>query len=94
MLKTEKLSTEEQLTNQLKNFTIEEAESYLELLLSKSIEAIKKDDLQTYSAIEKTLTESILIFSSRIKNFNLLFTKYVCFKKMQLNFDKKKYSKV
>lgn len=75
MLKTEKLSTEEQLTNQLKNFTIEEAESYLELLLSKSIEAIKKDDLQTYSAIEKTLTESILIFSSRIKNFNLLFTK-------------------
>ena len=54
-MKTEKLSAEEQLTNQLKNFTIEEAESYLELLLSKSIEAIKKDDLQTYSAIEKTL---------------------------------------
>lgn len=36
-MKESKLIEEEKLTNQLKNFTIEEIESYLELLLTKCL---------------------------------------------------------
>lgn len=72
-MKVEKLTEEEKLTNQLRNFTIEEIESYLELLLTKSIEAIEKEDLATYGSIEKTLNSSLIIFSSKVRNFNILY---------------------
>lgn len=74
-MKEEKLTEEEKLTNQLKNFTIEEIESYLELLLTKSIEAIEKEDLSTYGSIEKTLNSSLIIFSSKVRNFYIIYNR-------------------
>ena len=74
-MKEEKLTSEEKLNNQLRNFTIEEIEAYLELLLIKSLEAIEKEDLPTYSSIEKTLNNSLIIFSSKVRNFNILYNK-------------------
>lgn len=68
-----KTTEEEVLKNKLNEFTIEEVESYLELLLTKCLEAAEKDDLQTYTNIEKTLNNSILIFSSKVRNFNILY---------------------
>ena len=74
-MKEEKLTEEEKLNNQLRNFTIEEIESYLELLLTKAIESIEKEDLATYGSIEKTLNSSLIIFSSKVRNFNILYNK-------------------
>ena len=74
-MKEEKLTEEEKLTNQLRNFTIEEVESYLELLLTKCLESVEKEDLQTYGSIEKTLNSSLIIFSSKVRNFNVLYNK-------------------
>lgn len=74
-MKEPKLTEEEKLTNQLRSFTIEEVESYLELLLTKCLEAVEKDDLQTYGSIEKTLNSSLIIFSSKVRNFNVLYNK-------------------
>lgn len=74
-MKEEKLTEEEKLTNQLRNFTIEEIESYLELLLTKSVEAIEKEDLATYGSIEKTLNSSLIIFSSKVRNFNIIYNR-------------------
>lgn len=74
-MKDKKLTEEEKLTNQLRNFTIEEIESYLELLLTKSLEALEKEDLATYGHIEKTLNSSLIIFSSKVRNFNILYNK-------------------
>ena len=68
-----KTTEEEVLKNKLNEFTIEEVESYLELLLTKCLEAAEKDDLPTYTNIEKTLNNSILIFSSKVRNFNILY---------------------
>ena len=79
-MKEEKLTSEEKLNNQLRNFTIEEVESYLELLLTKCLEAIEKEDLPTYSSIEKTLNNSLIIFSSKVRNFNILYNKWPIFK--------------
>ena len=62
-----------ELTNQIKNFTIEETESYLELLLTKSLEAVEKDDLITYGNIEKVLNDSLTIFNSKFMFFNILY---------------------
>lgn len=64
----------EEITNQLKNFSITEIESYLEVILTKCMEAIIKDDLPTYTTFEKTLNQSIIIFNSRVRNFNILYT--------------------
>ena len=74
-MKEEKLTEEEKLNNQLRNFTIEEIESYLELLLTKAIESVEKEDLATYGSIEKTLNSSLIIFSSKVRNFNILYNK-------------------
>ena len=74
-MKEPKLTEEEKLNNQLRNFTIEEVESYLELLLTKCLEAIEKEDLSTYGSIEKTLNNSLIIFSSKVRNFNILYNK-------------------
>jgi len=68
-----KTTEEEVLKSKLNEFTIEEVESYLELLLTKCLEAVEKDDLPTYSSIEKTLNNSIIIFSSKVRNFNILY---------------------
>ena len=64
---------EKELTNQIKNFTIEETESYLELLLTKCLEAVEKDDLMTYGSIEKILNDSLTIFNSKFRFFNILY---------------------
>ena len=72
-MKEKKLTSEEKLNNQLRNFTIEEIESYLELLLTKGLEAAEKEDFQTYNNIEKTLNNSLIIFSSKVRNFNILY---------------------
>ena len=74
-MKEEKLTEEEKLNIQLRNFTIEEIESYLELLLTKSVEAIEKEDLATYGSIEKTLNKSLIIFSSKVRNFNIIYNR-------------------
>lgn len=74
-MKDKKLTEEEKLTIQLRNFTIEEIESYLELLLTKAIESVEKEDLATYGSIEKTLNSSLIIFSSKVRNFNILYNK-------------------
>lgn len=74
-MKEEKLTSEEKLNIQLRNFTIEEIESYLELLLTKSVEAIEKEDLATYGSIEKTLNSSLIIFSSKVRNFNIIYNR-------------------
>lgn len=74
-MKESKLTEEEKLTNQLRNFTIEEIESYLELLLTKCLEAIEKEDLPTYNNIEKTLNSSLIIFSSKVRNFNIIYNR-------------------
>lgn len=74
-MKESKLTEEEKLTNQLKNFTIEEIESYLELLLTKCLEAIEKEDHSTYNNIEKTLNSSLIIFSSKVRNFNIIYNR-------------------
>ena len=74
-MKEPKLTEEEKLTNQLRNFTIEEIESYLELLLTKSVEAIEKEDLATYGSIEKTLNSSLIIFSSKVRNFHIIYNR-------------------
>lgn len=68
-----KTSEEEVLKSKLNEFTIEEVESYLELLLTKCLEALEKEDLPTYSSIEKTLNNSLIIFSSKVRNFNILY---------------------
>ncbi len=72
-MKVEKLTEEEKLTNQIKNFSIEEVESYLELLLTKGLEAVAKDDYTAYGSIEKTLNNSLIIFSGKVRNFNILY---------------------
>ena len=73
-MKKNKQPTEEDiLRTKLSEFTIEEIESYLELLLTKCLEAIEKEDLSTYSEIEKTLNKSIIIFSSTVRNFNIIY---------------------
>lgn len=72
-MKAETLTEEEKLTNQIKNFSIEELESYLELLLTKGLEAVAKDDLTSYGSIEKTLNDSLIIFSGKVRNFNILY---------------------
>ena len=61
-----KTTEEEVLKSKLNEFTIEEVESYLELLLTKCLEAVEKEDLQTYGSIEKTLNSIIspLLFVS------------------------------
>ena len=64
---------EKELNNQIKNFTIEETESYLELLLTKCLEAVKDDDLMTYGSIEKILNDSLTIFNSKFRFFNILY---------------------
>lgn len=49
MLKTEKLSTEEQLTNQLKNFTIEEAredQDYMSKQITKQRQKIGEENIK------------------------------------------------
>ena len=74
-MKEEKLTSEEKLNIQLRNFTIEEIESYLELLLTKSVEALEKEDLATYGSIEKTLNSSLIIFSSKVRNFNIIYNR-------------------
>ena len=74
-VKEPNLTEEEKLNNQLRNFTIEEVESYLELLLTKCLEAAEKEDLTTYGSIEKTLNSSLIIFSSKVRNFNILYNK-------------------
>ena len=74
-MKEPKLTEEEKLNNQLRNFTIEEIESYLELLLTKAIESVEKEDIATYGSIEKTLNSSLIIFSSKVRNFNILYNK-------------------
>lgn len=74
-MKEEKLTEEEKLNNQLRNFTIEEIEAYIELLLTKSLEAVEKEDLTTYGSIEKTLNNSLIIFSSKVRNFNILYNR-------------------
>ena len=71
--KTEEESLENQLKNRLKEFSIEEIESYLELLLTKCLEAIEKEDLTSYYEIEKTLNSSIIFFSSTVRNFNVIY---------------------
>ena len=44
-----------ELTNQIKKISLQKkTESYLELLLTKSLEAVEKDDLTTYGNIEKS----------------------------------------
>ena len=75
MVKEEKLTEEEKLENQLRNFSIEEIESYIELLLTKSLDSLEKEDLQSYNNIERTLNSSIILFSSKVRNFNLLYTR-------------------
>jgi hypothetical protein len=72
-MKVEKLTEEEKLTNQIKNFSIEEVESYLELLLTKGLEAVAKDDYASYGSIEKTLNNSLIIFHGKVRNFNILY---------------------
>lgn len=72
-MKAKKTTEEEVLKSKLNEFTIEEVESYLELVLTKCLEAAEKDDLPTYSSIEKTLNNSIIIFSSKVRNFNILY---------------------
>lgn len=74
-MKEHKLTEEEKLTDQLRNFTIEEVESYLEVLLTKSLEAIEKEDLATYGSIEKTLNQSLILFNGKVRNFNILYNK-------------------
>ena len=74
-VKEPKLTEEEKLNNQLRNFTIEEIESYLELLLTKCLEAAEKEDLATYGSIEKTLNSSLIIFSSKVRNFNIIYNR-------------------
>ena len=64
---------EKELTNQIKNFTIEETESYLELLLIKCLEAVEDDDLLIYGSIEKILNDSLTIFTSKFRFFNILY---------------------
>lgn len=66
-------SEEDVLKNKLREFSIEEIESYLELLLTKCLEAIENEDIGTYSEIEKTLNKSIIIFSSTVRNFNIIY---------------------
>lgn len=73
MNKKEKVTEEDILKNKLRSFTIEEIESYLELLLTKCLESLEKEDLSTYSEIEKTLNKSIIIFSSTVRNFNIIY---------------------
>ena len=72
-MKAKKKFIEKELTNQIKNFTIEETESYLELLLTKCLEAVEKDDLMTYGSIEKILNDSLNIFNSKFRFFNILY---------------------
>lgn len=74
-MKSEKLTDEEKLNIQLRNFTIEEIEAYIELLLTKCLEAIEKEDLSTYGSIEKTLNNSLIIFSSKVRNFNIIYNR-------------------
>jgi len=74
-MKEEKLTSEEKLNIQLRNFTIEEIESYLELLLTKAIESVEKEDLATYGSIEKTLNSSLIIFSSKVRNFHIIYNR-------------------
>lgn len=74
-MKEEKLTSEEKLNNQLRNFTIEEIEAYIELLLTKCLEAVEKEDLPTYTNIEKTLNNSLIIFSSKVRNFNIIYNR-------------------
>ena len=70
-----KATSEEKLKDQLKNFTIEEIESYLELLLTKCLEALEKEDFSTYNNIEKTLNNSLIMFSSKVRNFSIVYNR-------------------
>lgn len=72
--KKEEESLEKQLRIKLDNFSPEEVESYLEVLLKKCLEATIKKDYLALGNVEDILNKSVVIFTLRIKNFNLMYS--------------------
>lgn len=72
--KKEEESLEEQLRIKLDNFTPEEAEGYLKVLLRKCLEATIKEDYLVLGNTEELLNKSILILDFKINNFNLFYS--------------------
>lgn len=73
-----KISTEEELEQKLKqqlnNFNPSEVETYLEVLLKKCLEATIKKDYLALGNAEDILNKSIVIFTYKISNFNLMYS--------------------
>ena len=65
---------EYKLRQQLNNFNPEEVESYLEVLLRKCLEATVEKDYLALGSVEDILNKSIVILSSNIKNFSLMYS--------------------
>lgn len=65
---------EYKLRQQLNNFNPEEVESYLEVLLRKCLEATVEKDYLALGSVEDILNKSIVILSSKVKNFSLMYS--------------------
>ena len=76
-MKTNSKSSKElefKLQQKLNNFNPEEVESYLEVLLKKCLEAVIEKDYLALGTVEDILNKSIVIFSSNIQNFSLMYS--------------------
>ena len=76
-MKTNSRSSKElefKLQQKLNNFNPEEVESYLEVLLKKCLEATIEKDYLALGTVEDILNKSIVIFSSNIQNFSLMYS--------------------
>ena len=76
-MKTNSKSSKElefKLQQKLNNFNPEEVESYLEVLLKKCLEATVEKDYLALGTVEDILNKSIVIFSSNIQNFSLMYS--------------------
>ena len=76
-MKTNSKSSKElefKLQQKLNNFNPEEVESYLEVLLKKCLEATIEKDYLALGTVEDILNKSIVIFSSNIQNFSLMYS--------------------
>ena len=69
----EEESLEFKLKEKLNNFNPEEVEAYLEVLLRKCLAATMEKDYLSLGNVEDILNKSIVILSSNIKNFNIMY---------------------
>ena len=65
---------EYKLRQKLNNFNPEEVEAYLEVLLRKCLDATIEKDYLALGSVEDILNKSIVILSSKVSNFNIMYS--------------------